>query len=171
MPTVRLKLSVAAALVCSLAVAACGGGGRGPAAKSTKSSNNPQLALARCMRSHGVPDFPDPTVGPGGQEGMSVLMSPGSSTVTVEGVPLSGPAFRAAEKTCRMFGAGTGRPPITGAQKHQMVEFSECMRRHGVKDFPDPTFPAGGGVARAPTPGLDRSSPTFQSAVRACNRS
>jgi hypothetical protein len=164
-----LRTTLAAAVACSLAIAACGGGGASPPGKSKHSLKNPQLALARCMRSHGVPNFPDPTVGPGGQQGMSVTMSPGSSTVTVEGVALSGPQFETAKRICKLFGGQSGPPPISAAQKQQLVHFAECMRRHGIKGFADPTFPASGGVERVPNPGVNRSSPEFQKAVKVCN--
>jgi hypothetical protein len=57
--------SISIALVAlggAVAIAACGGSNP----KATASSNAPPpLALAACMRSHGVPNFPDPTAGPG----------------------------------------------------------------------------------------------------------
>lgn len=48
------------------------------------------------------------------------------------------------------------------------LRFSECMRAHGLPDFPDPS--AGGGIhlAIAPGSGIDPRSPAFQSAQRSC---
>ena len=42
------------------------------------------------------------------------------------------------------------------------------MRQHGVPNFPDPTFPSGGGARVAIEQGVDINSPAFQSASRTC---
>jgi len=65
------------------------------------------LAFAKCLRSHGVPDFPDPT----SQGQLTVAM------VTAAGVDLHAPAVLAAAKEC--LGASHGA--ITGAQVEQAV--------------------------------------------------
>jgi hypothetical protein len=49
------------------------------------------LELARCMRSHGFPTFPDPTVS-GGNIGINF---------TGTGIDPNAPQFRAAQTTCR----------------------------------------------------------------------
>jgi hypothetical protein len=100
---------------------------------------------------------------------MTIVSSPGSSTLTVEGIPFSGPAFVAAEKACKLFGGGTGPPPITESQKLAAVHFAQCMREHGVPNYPDPQFPAGGGIERPGRSTINRSSPAFQHAVATCN--
>jgi len=56
------------------------------------------LAMARCMRTHGVPDFPDPTIGTGPAGG-------GSVRIGGAGADPSSPAFQAAQKVCQpLFG-------------------------------------------------------------------
>jgi hypothetical protein len=121
------------------------------------------------MRAHGVPNFPDPTKGPGG-EGMPTSMSTGSSTVTVEGIPFSGPVFLAAEKTCKLFGGGTAPVPISESQRLALFHFAQCMRKHGVPSYPDPIFPAGGGIMQASGAGLNRDSPAVEHAAGVCNK-
>lgn len=54
---------VHAAVSCALAVAACGSSGK---SSSAGASGGPLLKLAECMRSHGVPNFPDPGANGGG---------------------------------------------------------------------------------------------------------
>ncbi len=51
------------------------------------------LKFARCMRSHGVPNFPDPkiTIGPGGGQGVDLRGA---------GLDFQSPAFQAAAKAC-----------------------------------------------------------------------
>jgi hypothetical protein len=153
-----------ATFCCAVAIAACGGSSTKPTA-----SSNSQLVLSECMRAHGVPNFPDPTVGPGG-EGMSVSQSLGSSTVTIDGVSFSGPAFESAEKTCKLFGGGTAPPAISESQKLALFHFARCMRAHGVPNYPDPTFPSGGGTAQPSVPGLNRNSPAVEHAAGVCNK-
>src|ERR1019366_4651915 len=159
----RNGIWLALATVCCT-VAACGGSSTKPTA-----SSNSQLALSECMRAHGVPSFPDPTKGPGG-EGMSINQSPGSSTLTVDGIPFSGPAFVAAEKTCKLFGGGNAPPSISESQKLALFHFAECMRKHGVPNYPDPQFPSGGGIMRPSVPGLNRNSPAVEHAAGVCNK-
>ena len=154
-----------ATLCCAVAIAACGGSSTKPTA-----SANSQLALSECMRAHGVPNFPDPTQGPGG-EGMTINQSPGSSTLTVDGIPFSGPAFVVAEKTCELFGGGTAARPISESQKLALFHFAECMRKHGVPNYPDPKFPSGGGIMQPSAPGLNRNPPAVEHATGVCNKS
>lgn len=119
------------------------------------------------MRAHGVPNYPDPVRGPGG-EGFSISTSPGSSTLTVNGISFSGPAFQAAMKTCKLFGGRGAPPPISESQKQAQLAFAQCIRTHGVPSYPDPRFPAGGGIMRLLPAGVTPSSPAFQHAVAAC---
>jgi hypothetical protein len=122
------------------------------------------------MRSHGVPNFPDPGAGGGIQINSSSGINPGS------------PAFQSAQRTCRHLlpNGGPGRGPGSEARKEQLLRLAECMRSHGVTSFPDPTAappstpPAGGGIAFG-SPGAFISvpmsliqSPAFSRAAAAC---
>ncbi|MDQ6779229.1 MAG: hypothetical protein M3071_24065 [Actinomycetota bacterium] len=162
-PNRRLAIALAGA-GCALAVAACGGSSSKHAARSDS-----QLALSQCMRAHGVPNYPDPTRGPGG-EGFSITASPGSSAITVDGITFDGPVFLSAERTCKLSGSGSGPPPISESQKVALFHFAQCMRAHGVPSYPDPVFPAGGGIEQGSTPGLSRNSPAVRHAATVCNR-
>jgi hypothetical protein len=162
----RPSPSIALAVVSlALAIAACGSSGK--SSSTTGGSSNFQLALSECMRSHGVPNYPDPTKGPGG-EGFSISSSPGSSSLTVDDITFSGPAFQSAEKTCKLFGGGSSPPPISESQKLAAFHFAQCMRKHGVTNYLDPTFPAGGGISRTVVPGLNLQSPAVKQAAPAC---
>jgi hypothetical protein len=155
------------AVSCAVAVAACGNST--PKAASTPSSaSSPQFALATCMRAHAVPNFPDPTLGAGG-EGFSIVKAPGSSTVTVDGISFSGPAFQTAAKTCQFAGALGPSTGISAAQKEALIAKAHCIRTHGVPNFPDPFFgPGGHGVGINLPAGFNPQSPAFQSAAKAC---
>jgi hypothetical protein len=97
---------------------------------------------------HGITNFPDPVKGPGGV-GLSVAEGPSSATITVGGIPFSGPAFIAAAKTCKFGPGDNARSSLSAARRRGMLENAECMRTHGVTNFPDPTFGPRGGVKGA----------------------
>jgi hypothetical protein len=63
---------------------------------------------------------------------------------------------------------GSGTTPASEAKP--ALALPECMRSHGVTDFPDPTFSAGGGIAQSAATRINRNSPAFQRAVAVCNR-
>ncbi len=160
----RLRSSAAlVALLLTLTIAACGSSGHKPTAAA-----NAAYAYANCMRAHDVPNFPDPTPSSSGG-GFSVVGSPGSSAVVINGTSFSGPAFNAASKACGRSGAGISPPPLTEAQKQGMFAKARCLRRHGVPGFPDPSFgPGGHGVDIPLGPGFNPDSPAMQRAAKAC---
>jgi hypothetical protein len=133
-------------------------GNSGPSGQSSgqTSSQSSQLQAARdyasCMRSHGDPGFPDPNA-----QGNFGAITPGSPAD-----PNSAP-YKAAQPSCQslMPQLGQQQAPQNASKS---VQFAECMRSHGVKNFPDPNsqggFLMGGDV--------DPNSPTFKSAMQAC---
>ncbi len=64
------------------------------------------LKLARCMRSHGVPSFPDPTVGPGGRVEFVISSQAGFN-------PYSAPIKAKAVACERAIGASGPLPSVT----------------------------------------------------------
>ena len=78
-------------------LAQAGGGGSGP---SSEGRTLQLLALARCMRSHGVPNFPDPTSSPPPPGNGNVIG--GNGTYLAVGPPASqqSPAFKHAAAAC-----------------------------------------------------------------------
>jgi hypothetical protein len=104
-----------------------------------------------------------------GGVGLSVAEGPSSATITVGGIPFSGPAFTAAAKTCKFGPGDNARSSLSAARRRGMLENAECMRTHGVTDFLDPTFGPRGGVKGAASSGINRSAPAFVRANRACN--
>jgi hypothetical protein len=171
----------------SLLVSACGGSpasqvaqlssttsstrksGTGPSATGKYAAS---LAYSRCMRSHGVPNFPDPK-----QVGGGIQVS-GSAP----GIDSQSPLFASAQHSCRHFLPGGGEPTHAGQQRGlaRMLGISRCMRAHGISGFPDPTLAppssrAGysairsNGVAWLAIPeSIDVRSPAFKQAAAAC---
>src|SRR5689334_20738005 len=132
MPNGRLSITLFA-VASSLAIAACGSSAastRSPG-KTSASAYQGALAFSRCMRAHGLPNFPDPTSG----GGIQLRITPNS------GINPFSPAFKAAQASCHKLlpggGPFSGRP--TAQDKAQMLQISQCMRQHGITDFPDPT--------------------------------
>ena len=72
----------------------------GPAPAVPESEKLKALAFARCMRAHGVPNFPDPTLSPGG-----------GPTPQAAGVNPNSPAVLAAGKVCGASGGGNVEIP------------------------------------------------------------
>ena len=69
-------------------------------------------------------------------------------------------------------GAGAGSGTGTGTTNNRAasstaLELANCMRAHGVPDFPDPG--ASGGVQAAAAPSSDQA-PAFRAAAKACRR-
>jgi len=155
------------ALGCAAAVAACGSSAKHARARSVADSK--ALQFSACMRSHGVSNFPDPS------GGGNINFTPGS------GFNPRSPSFQVAQRACQHLMPGPRTPPkMTAAAHAAALEFSKCMRSHGVPGFPDPVAvgsappanelalvirgmmfePGGSGI----TPG----SPAFRQAAVAC---
>jgi hypothetical protein len=166
-PICRRRLAAVTAGACVLAIAGCGSSGPKPGDSSHRGSF---LAFSECMRSHGVPGFPDP--------------SPrGGINLDGTGVNPFSPAFKTAQASCKKLlpGGGPGSQQATEQQKQQLVAISECMRSHGVPGFPDPTTkrptsPQGYSIVEDIASNLflvvpstiNPSSPAFQKAASAC---
>jgi hypothetical protein len=165
------SLAAAAALL----LAACGSSSPKTGSQAAASVRNDGIEFASCIRSHGVPSFPDPTSSGGGVQISGSLTAGAGASMTVNGVPVSAPAFKAAEQACAKY---LPKPTAIGATQirnlsHAALEMATCMRAHGVPNFPDPKVQAGpnGGVGvqiNAAGGGPNPSSPTFQAAQKIC---
>jgi hypothetical protein len=155
---------------CAAAIGACGssgGGGQAAVGATTATGNASPLGLSHCMRANGISNFPDPSNGTGGQ-GLSISATPGNSTLTVQGISFSGPAFQKAEQACRRYlVASRLPPPLSAAQKAKLVASAKCMRAHGVPQFADPTTAPVGVVAPSRASAFS-NSPAFNHAVSIC---
>jgi hypothetical protein len=60
-------------------------------------------------------------------------------------------------------------PPITPAQQQSFLANAQCMREHGVPNFPNPAFPASGGIAfNVPNGSLAYEATAILQASKAC---
>jgi hypothetical protein len=115
-----------------------------------------------CMRSHGVPNMPEPVVD---GHHVHITLTPGLGP--------NSPRFIAAYKACQHLLPNDGVPsagPITPADQADYLRAVTCMRSHGFPNFPDPVF-QGHTVTFGPTtPPIDTSSSKYKSALAICER-
>jgi hypothetical protein len=157
-------------------IAACGSSSNNSANDPAKTRSNvyaQALDFSRCMREHGVANFPDPSAHGGG-----ISIGGGS------GVNPQSPAFQAAQNSCKHL-LPFGGPSSSHASAQAIArlrQVSECMRAHGITGFPDPTTSppspgtAGysvvmgrGGAFLAIPNSIDVRSPAFEQAAATCN--
>jgi len=159
----------AAAVAAAVAVlaTACGGGTSSAASTPTYAQ---ELALAQCMRGHGVPNFPDPSA-----SGGYSLTSNGSLEGNGAAVSIDSSQVQAAYGDCRHLLPGGPsisqlEQDVQQAQQRQeqllpaLLKYAQCVRGHGVPDFPDP----GQGTQSAKGAGVNPDSPQVQAALSAC---
>jgi hypothetical protein len=159
-PAARTAVAIIATAGLALLAAACGGSPGSHVAQlgstttqpaSSSGSSNAELApssqvlaYSHCMRSHGVSSFPDPN---SSEEFDKAKVAAASSKV-------GSSRFQAAQTACRPVLPTSGSlqqredqciqnkycPP---ALLQQMLnadrKLAQCMRSHGVSNFPDPT--------------------------------
>ena len=165
-----------------LLAAGCSSGSRSsapPGASSTaagQTGSTDAVAYSSCMRSHGVPSFPDPT-----GSGQVPKADPQQLRVSTS-------QLQAAQQACRPLFPNTGstdeqrqetqcamagecsqavaQPWMSGLRK-----LAHCLRTHGEPNWPDPILTSQGiphfDYGRA---GIDHHAPPVLAHVDACNR-
>ena len=116
-------------------------------------------------------EFPEPT------EGKLIIRS-GDHNGHVSGVNPQSAAVPGGSEGLRKVAPNGGKPPSPAEQtkmEEKALKFSQCMRTHGVPNFPDPEFSHGGGAVglrigskKGGPGGIDPNSPQFQAAQKAC---
>jgi len=168
-PTQSLVTVPILALACAVALTACGSSSK----SSTEARGNALIAFTKCMRAHGVTDFPDPSSnGPG-------------LNLNGTGINPQAPAFRTAQASCSKLLPGGGPSTHASAQQiKEATETAECMRKHGVSGYPDPIVTAtppninpadystaeyGNGMFIGIPESINVNSPAFKAAAKTCN--
>ncbi len=176
MHVARDRVPIATAVVAGVLVIAGCGSSSEPSSPSNSASNLAAAAtrFASCMRLHGVPNYPDPTI-----SGRGVSFNFKSTA----GINQASPSYQAAQRSCGKLlpGGGPGSEKPSAATKAQLLTSSECMRAHRITGFPDPTTTppkssAGysgvldrNGVFLAIPTSIDVQSPAIRQALTACH--
>jgi hypothetical protein len=183
-PTRRASALAGVLIGISLLASGCGGSspkdaGRG--GPSPAQADSQAVAFSVCMRTHGVPAFPDPQIsgsGGGVQAKVTITAHPGSAGA----VNQKSPAFKTARKACGRLlltlvhlAGSSGEPSGTtggsqtggtanGTQHSRALQFADCMRAHGIPEFPDPSS---NGAFNLPSD-INQQGPQFKRAEQAC---
>jgi hypothetical protein len=156
-----ITVMAAAALLaaaCSGSPSSTGSGGSPTAGGSANSSS--AVAYSRCVRSHGVPNFPDPD---------SNGQIPKEAVVRALREVSDSRAKAATNACANLNPAGQGSPALTAQEQHDYLRAAACMRSHGITNLPDPTFP--GGHVNLPIPSsIDTKSRQFAQAAQTCTK-
>jgi hypothetical protein len=146
------------AAACSSSPSSTGSGGSPDAGGS---ANTPSaVGYSRCMRSNGVPNFPDPTSSGGFLKG------------TAQQFGVSDSQLQAARQACQRLLPSSGGQ--TQAQVRQAMSalwnFARCMRSHGVPGWPDPSTDSEGDPIFYLQGEIDEHAPQIMTKIHACQR-
>ena len=177
--TARTAVAIIAAAGLALLASACGGSpsstGSGGSSNAGGAANQREVAYSHCMRSRGVPNFPDPSG------------SGGVPKETAQQLGVSNSQLQAALTACQHLLPNTGNiddnPPALHQWWSQMLHFARCMHSRGVPNWPDPSpYPqdpvrptfnlhaAGIGFHLGAQPGNIVNSPQIEAKVRQCDQ-
>jgi hypothetical protein len=180
-----IAITLAALAAVALLVAGCGGSSSGGNVAHVESASSSSTASAgegtdpsgsqeasaerekklaaysQCMRTHGVPEFPEPVEG-------HLQLNSSRSGAHASGVDPESAQFKAAQRACKSLQpAGLSSPAQSSELQGKALKFAACMRSHGVPNFPDPQVSEGRVLMRIGA-GVNPQSPQFQEAQSAC---
>lgn len=172
------------AVLAAAGVAACGGsssphvaslsgssgsGGHGASGSPTTTlpKGNPTQLLdewASCMRSHGVPDMPDPTI-----------TSSGAVDITLPSDAPNGFFGKGTNNPCDSYlqaaslALNGGKPPQR-PDPAKLLKYSQCMQSHGYPEFPDPAPDGSLQISVHPGSTMNPGNPAFQNTAKMCSQ-
>lgn len=155
----RVTFATVAAMAFAATLTGCSGthatsNGSASATQAHGGSSRGEVeSIVACYRAHGDPGFADPVYDPG-DGGWHFGESPADA-------PLS------TRQACQhLFPSVSPSPPVSQARFQALVRLAQCIRQHGVPNWPDPNpqgeFPL--------PPPLMNKSPTKVNALNACQR-
>jgi hypothetical protein len=123
---VNATARTAAVIAAATAIAACGSSSPSSGGQTNPNQAQAQqetVSFARCMRSHGVSNFPDDL-----------------NFQNVPGMNPSSPAFKTAQTACQHLLPVKYVPsqPPTAQAYARLLHWAKCMREHGISGLPDP---------------------------------
>jgi hypothetical protein len=112
----------------------------------------PAAVFNACLRTHGVPNMPDPT--------------PGKGSPLPAGVDPSSQQFQKAVRECVQLVPADAPPDMVAHPVGPLLAFARCMRAHGVRRFPDPDDQ--GHFHQSALQRVENDSPIFRRALTTC---
>ena len=179
----RAAAAIIGTAALALMAAACSGslssaGSDGSTSAGGSASSPSAVAYSHCMRSHGVPNFPDPPSNGGvpkassQQLGVSSSQLQAAQTACQDLYPTSGGSGGALTKDSLGQCEETGDCPQALVQQamNALRTYARCMRSHGVPNWPDPTIDSEGrpGVNLVAITGTNWNSPQISNKMQEC---
>jgi hypothetical protein len=157
----RAGSAAIAVIILAMLAAACSTGPSGPgvanagsstssgASTPSSSGSTSALAYSACMRSHGVPNFPDPDssgaipkVGSQQLGGVSDTQLQAARSACKHLLPAAGGSLIQQENQC--YTQDNCPPALVAQMMTTGRKFAQCMHAHGVPNWPDPTLDSDG---------------------------
>jgi|HubBroStandDraft_6_1064221.scaffolds.fasta_scaffold639311_2 hypothetical protein len=172
---------ITAAVLAMLAAACSGspsstGSGSSPTARGSANSRS-LVGYSHCMRSHGVPDFPDPASSGQLPKTDAQLLGVSSSRLQAARTACrhllpTGGSLQQQEGQCMQ---NSDCPPALVQQMMNAdLKLARCMRSHGVPNFPDPASGGSGGpffpISRAGISDAASHAQRFTAKLSECGR-
>jgi hypothetical protein len=169
-PAARTAAAIIATAALALLAAACGSpssiGSGGSSNAGGSADSQMGIGYANCMRSHGVPKYPDP-------DSRNELAN-GLPKVSLQQLEVSSSQYQAAQNDCAHLLPNGGQQTQTQSQQdlNAMRRYARCMRSHGVPTWPDPTYypAAGWGFNLVHVHGFDPNSTRIEHQMDECGR-
>jgi hypothetical protein len=143
-------------------VASVGSSSAGGSSSPSNSASNGPLAFSQCMRSHGLANYPDPD-------------SNGSiPKETPQQLGVSDSQYHTAQTACGQLLPNSDQGGLSQAQIQQAWNgtrnFAQCMRSHGVANWPDPADDGEGSPVFYLQHKIDPNAPQIVTKIHACQQ-
>ena len=152
-PTARAAAAIIITAALAVPAAGCGGspsaGGSGGPTEGGSPRSPSAVAYSACMRSHGVPNFPDPDSsgnlpkGDAQHFGASTSRFQATRTACQHLLPNDGGAINAGSIDQCMMASDCPRALVQQVLTEER-NFAQCLRSHGVPNWPDPSIDSQG---------------------------
>ncbi len=176
------KRSVGVFIAAGLVLAGCGGAGGSPSASGSSSPGGSYVEYSACMRSHGIPTFPDPDPAhPDAVVGKESAQQLGVGRSTYQSakqacqhlIPLTSGDTPEQQQELQCAEGGNCPQAVVQQWMSGLRTLARCLRTHGQPNWPDPILTSLAGHAPAPhfpyeEAGIDHHSTTVLNEVQQC---
>jgi hypothetical protein len=182
-PAARTAVAVVAMLVLAPLAAACGGPSSAPPAGSpttagstggSSTASPSAVAYSACMRSHGVPSYPDPNSSgqlPKGDAQEFGVSASTYQTAQQDCQSLMPAASSNTQQDYQCLEESDCSPAVVQQMLTADRKLAQCMRTHGWPNFPDPTTDSSGPIFNISAAGIsdaESHSTGFENKLTQC---